>query len=98
MLTAWHAYSELTIRSTVLIPKASQSSETPIMASLATRTFIVTSPENGRIPHRTARRVVLNADVVKTAKLTTGDVVAIYGAQAGLPPVNLDRLTESTAL
>lgn len=68
------------------------------MASLSSRTFVVTSPENGRILHRTARRVVLSADVAKAAKLTTGDVVAIHGAQAGLPPVNLNELNRKTIL
>ncbi|TFK68443.1 AAA-domain-containing protein [Pluteus cervinus] len=54
------------------------------MSSLTTKNFLVQKPGSSEGTFRTARRVILNADILKASKLSTGDAVIV--ANGGSTP------------
>lgn len=47
------------------------------MASISSRKFSAFSAGDSEFTFRSGRRVIINSDVLKAAKLCTGDVVAL---------------------
>ena len=47
------------------------------MPSFSSKKFIAKVSDSGELPPRAARRVFINADIAKTAKLCAGDVMAL---------------------
>lgn len=60
------------------------------MASLVSKKFVIGLANFSEPTHRAARRVIINADVVKAVKLCAGDVVALSDSD------NVDNTKVST--
>lgn len=73
------------------------------MSSVTSRTFVVHLEDHFESTFRAARRVTIHADILKSAKLCAGDVVAVSGAtstakvrliQWEYPTLYLEQLTQ----
>lgn len=47
------------------------------MTSLSSKRFVVKVADSSESTARTSRRLIVNADIVKAAKLCTGDVIVL---------------------
>lgn len=50
------------------------------MSSFSSKNFTAKLSDSGELPPRAARRVVINADIAKAAKLCAGDAIALAEA------------------
>jgi len=56
--------------------------EGPKMSTLSSKTFKLSLlQQDPDAPRRAVRRVVINADVLKASKISTGDLVAVTGSE-----------------
>jgi AAA family ATPase len=55
------------------------------MASISSRRFTVESDQTAEHTFRAARRLIFNADALKSTKLCTGDIVAISNGDKAAP-------------